>query len=97
MRPQLLFAQGSLLEIEKIRYNVHLQIIGNSRVIKIGKTEQSLQCIAEAWPYCPSFCAFKRFIAFSIIIHLIPSRGGLEVERWSDNRTDSASVGLNPV
>ena len=26
-----------------------------------------------------------------------PSRGGLEVERWSDNRTDSASVGSNPV
>ena len=28
---------------------------------------------------------------------IIPSRGGLEVERWSDNRTDSASVGSNPV
>ena len=26
-----------------------------------------------------------------------PSRGGLEVERWSDNGTDSASVGLNPA
>ena len=26
-----------------------------------------------------------------------PSHGGLEVERWSDNRTDSASVGSNPV
>ena len=26
-----------------------------------------------------------------------PSRGGLEVERWSDNRTDSASVGSNPA
>ena len=26
-----------------------------------------------------------------------PSRGGLEVERWSDNRTDSALVGSNPV
>ena len=26
-----------------------------------------------------------------------PSRGGLEVERWSDNRTDPASVGLNPA
>ena len=26
-----------------------------------------------------------------------PSHGGLEVERWSDNRTDSASVGSNPA
>ena len=26
-----------------------------------------------------------------------PSCGGLEVERWSDNRTDSALVGSNPV
>ena len=30
-------------------------------------------------------------------IFLKPSRGGLEVERWSDNRTDSASVGSNPA
>ena len=26
-----------------------------------------------------------------------PSRGGLEVERWSDNRLDSALVGSNPI
>ena len=26
-----------------------------------------------------------------------PSRGELEVERWSDNRLHSASVGSNPV
>ena len=31
-----------------------------------------------------------------LIVHL-PSRGGLEVEHWSDNRLHSAFVGSNPV
>ena len=39
LRPKLLFAQGSLPEIEKLWYNVHLQIRGKSRDVKKGKTE----------------------------------------------------------
>ena len=34
---------------------------------------------------------------FRPYVGVLPSRGGLEVERWSDSRTDSASVGSNPV
>ena len=31
---------------------------------------------------------------FQQLVSVLPSRGGLEVERCSDNRTDSASVGV---
>ena len=37
----------------------------------------------------------KKFVFFCLLF--LPSRGGLEVERWSDNKLHSASVGSNPV
>ena len=49
---------------------------------------------------CSFHCAcIKVYLKFSTVTHLLrrSSRGGLEVELWTDNNLPSASVDQNPL